>query len=66
MGKYWTSISDTDPEVVIRAMGDLAGVYLRQHLTPEGVQVTEPEAEMEEGHDFTRKLPEKVQHVHKS
>ena len=29
MGKYWMSISDTDPEVIIRVMGNLAGVYLR-------------------------------------
>ena len=59
MGKYWTSLANTDLEVMIRAIGDPAGVYLRQHLTLEGVQVTEPEAEMEEGHDFIRKLPEK-------
>ena len=59
MGKYWTSIADADPEVMIRAMGDPEGIYLRQHLTPEGLQVTEPEMEMEEGCDFIRKLPEK-------
>ena len=60
MGRYWTSISDTDPEVIIRVMGDPAGVYLRQHLTLEGLQVIEPEMEMEEGWDFIRNLPEKT------
>ena len=47
MGKYWMSVADADPDVIIRAMGDPAGVYLRQHLTPEGLQMMEPEAEME-------------------
>ena len=62
MGKYWMSVSDADHEVIIRAMGDPVGVYLRQHLTSEGLQVTEPEAEMEEGPDFIRKLLEKVRY----
>ena len=60
IGKYLMSISDADPEIVIRAMGDPAGVYLRQHLTPEGLQVTEPQVEMQEGRDFIRKLPEEA------
>ena len=62
MGKCWISVSDADPEVVIRSMGNPARVYLRQHLTLEGLQVTEPEVEMEEGCDFIRKLPEKARH----
>ena len=56
------SISDADPKVMIRAMGNPAGVYLRQHLTLKGLQVMEPEVEMEEGQDFIRKLPEKMRH----
>ena len=48
-------------EVVMRSMHDPSCVYLHQHLTTEGVDVTELVMEIPEGWTFIRQLPKKVQ-----
>ena len=59
MGHHWPMMADADPEIVIKAISDLACVYLWQHLTPEGLQVIEPLEDVPERWDFICKLPEK-------
>ena len=47
-------------EVVLRSIHDPSCIYLCQHLTTEGVNVTEPVTEVPEGWTFLRQLPKKV------
>ena len=54
-------MADADPEIVIKAISDLACIYLWQHLTPEGLQANEPLEDVPKGWDFICKLPEKWQ-----
>ena len=53
-------MSEADVEVVMKSIHDPSCVYLCQHLTTEGVDVTEPATEIPEGCTFIRQLPEKV------
>ena len=59
MGHHWPMMADADPEIVIKAISDLVGIYLWQHLTPEGLQAIEPLEDVPEGWDFICKPPEK-------
>ena len=59
MSQHWPSVGDADPDVVIRAVGDPMCIYLRQHLSLEGLQMLDPMEEVPEGRDFIRQLPEK-------
>ena len=45
----------------MRLIHDPSCVYLCQHLTTEGIDMTEPAVEIPEGWTFIRQLPEKVQ-----
>ena len=60
---WWVSIGhragDANPDVIIWAVGDPACVYLRQHLSPEGLQMLDPMEEVPEGQQFIRQLLEK-------
>ena len=53
-------MAEADIEVVMRLIHDPSCVYLCQHLTTEGIDVTEPVTEIPEGWTFIRQLPEKV------
>ena len=53
-------MAEADMEVVMRSIHDPSCVYLCQHLTTEGVDVTEPAMEIPEGWTFIRQLPEKL------
>ena len=53
-------MAEADVEVVLRSIHDPSCVYLCQHLTTEGVDVTEPATEVPEGWTFLRQLPKKV------
>ena len=46
-------------EVVIKSIHDPSCMYLHQHLTTKGVDVTKPLIEIPEGWTFLRQLPEK-------
>ena len=59
VSRHWPSMGDADPDVVIRSIHDPACVYLRQHLSPEGLQMIDPVEEVPVGHQFLRQLPEK-------
>ena len=61
MVKHWQQMSEANVEVVIKSIHDPSCVYLHQHLTSEGVDVTELVTEIPEGWTFIRQLPEKVQ-----
>ena len=59
MVKHWHQMLEADIEVVMKSVHDPSCVYLCQHLTTEGVDVTEPSIEIPEGWMFLRQLPEK-------
>ena len=60
MVKHWWQMAEADVEVVLKSIHDPSCVYLHQHLTTEGVNVTEPVTEVPEGWTFLRQLPKKV------
>ena len=53
-------MAEADVEVVMNSIHDPSCVYLCQHLSMEGIDVTEPEMEVPEGWTFIRQLPKKV------
>ena len=57
--KDWHSMTDADPEVVIRSIYNLACIYLCQHITKGGINIVVPDEEPPSGRDFVRELPEK-------
>ena len=59
MAKHWRAMAKADVDVVMKAVHDLGCVYLWQHLTPDGVDVTEPTAEIPVAWEFIRQLSEK-------
>ena len=61
MVKHWQQMAEADVEVVMKSIHDPSCVYLCQHLTMEGIDVTELVTEVPEGWTFIRQLPEKVQ-----
>ena len=60
LAKHWCQMSETNVEVIMILIHNPSCVYLHQHLTTEGVDVTEPATEIPEGWTFLRKLPEKT------
>ena len=60
MVKHWQHMAEADVEVVLKSIHDPSCVYLHQHLTTKGVDVTELATEVPEGWTFFRQLPEKV------
>ena len=59
--KDWHSMTNADPEVVIRSIYNLACIYLCQHITKGGINIMVPDEEPPSGRDIVRKLPEKKQ-----
>ena len=53
-------MSEAEVEVVMKLINDPSYIYLCQHLTTEGVDITEPVTETPEGWTFIRQLPEEV------
>ena len=60
MVKHWQQMAEADVEVVLMSIHDPSCVYLHQHLTTEGVDMTELATGMPEGWTFLRQLPKKV------
>ena len=60
MVKHWWQMAEADMEVVLRSIHNPSCVYLHQHLTTEGVNLTELATEVPEGWTFLRQLPKKV------
>ena len=60
MVKHWWQMAEADMEVVLRSIHNPSYIYLCQHLTTEGVDMTEPVTEVPEGWTFLRQLPKKV------
>ena len=60
MVKQWQQMAEADVEVVLKSIHDPSCVYLCQHLTTKGVDVTELATEVPEGWTFLRQLPKKV------
>ena len=54
-------MAEADVEVVMKSIHDPSCVYLHQHLTTEGINMTEPAMEVPEGWTFLRQLSKKVQ-----
>ena len=53
-------MAEADIEAVMKSIHDPSCIYLYQHLTTEGIDVTEPATEVPEGWTFLRQLPTKV------
>ena len=53
-------MAKADVDVVLKSIHDPSCVYLHQHLTTEGVDVTEPATDIPEGWTFLRQMPKKV------
>ena len=60
MVKHWCQMLEANIEVVMKSIHDPSCMYLCQHLTTEGVDVTEPVTEIPEGWTFLRQLPKKT------
>ena len=60
MVKHWQQMAAADVEVVMKSIHDPSCVYLCQHLTTEGINMTELVTEVPEGWTFIRQLPKKV------
>ena len=60
MVKHWWQMAKADVKVVLRSIHDPSCIYLHQHLTTEGVDMTELATEVPEGWTFLRQLPKKV------
>ena len=60
MVKHWCQMSKADVELVMKSIHDPSCMYLCQHLTTEGIDVTEPATEIPEGWTFIRHLPKKI------
>ena len=54
-------MAEANMDVVLKSIHDPSCVYLHQHLTTEGVNVTELATDAPEGWTFLMQLPEKVQ-----
>ena len=60
MVKHWCQMSEADIEVIMKSIHDPSCMYLCQHLTTKGVDITEPMTEIPEGWTFLRQLPKKT------
>ena len=60
MVKHWWQMAEANVEVVLKSIHDPSCIYLCQHLTTKGINVTEPATEVPEGWNFLRQLPKKV------
>ena len=60
MVKHWRQMAEADVDVVLRSIHDSNCVYLRQHLTTEGVDMVELVTDIPGGWTFLRQLPKKV------
>ena len=54
MVKHWHQMSEADIEVIMKLIHDPSCMYLCQHLTTKGVDVTKPVSEIPEGWTFIR------------
>ena len=54
-------MAEADVGVMMKSIHDPSCIYLHQHLTTEGIDITELATEVPEGWTFIRQLPEKVQ-----
>ena len=59
IAKDWHSMTNANPEVVIRSIYNLACIYLHQHITKGGIDIVIPDEELPSGKDFVEKLLEK-------
>ena len=59
MVKHWQQMAEADVDVVLQSIHDSNCVYLRQHLTTEGVDVAELVTDVPEGWDFPQAAAQK-------
>ena len=60
MVKHWCQMSEANIEVIMKSIHDPSCMYLCQHLTTKGVDITESTTEIPEGWTFLRWLPKKT------
>ena len=54
MVKHWQQMAEADVDAVLKSIHDPSCIYLHQHLTTEGIDVTELVTEVPEGWTFLR------------
>ena len=66
MVKHWKQMLESNVDLVLKAIHNPSCVYLRQYLTPEGAEVTEPTTNILIAWEFLCQLPERKrkQEVH--
>ena len=57
VGCHWSSMADADAKAVIQTIQDPACIYLWQHLTIGGVDVSDADEEIPAGSNFIRNHP---------
>ena len=60
MVKHWCQMSEANVEVIMKSIHEPSCMYLHQHLTTEGIDITEPATEILDGWTFIRQLPKKI------
>ena len=60
MVKHWWQMVEANMDAVLKSTHNPSCIYLHQHLTTEGIDVTEPATEVPEGLTFLMQLPKKV------
>ena len=60
MAKHWCQMAEADIGVIMKLIHDPSCVYLCQHLTTKGIDITKSMTEIPEGWTFLRQLPEKI------
>ena len=59
MVKHWQQMAEADMEVVLKSIHDPSCIYLHQHLTTKGINVTELAMEVPEGVDLPQAAAQK-------
>ena len=60
MANHWCQMLEANIEVIMKSIHASSCMYLCQHLTTEGVDITKPITEIPEGWTFLRQLPKKT------
>ena len=59
MAKHWCAMAEADTKAIMKSIHGPGCVFLRQHLTPEGVDISELRAEIPVTWEFIRQLSKK-------
>ena len=58
ISRHWPSMANADPDLVIRAIKDLACLHLQQEVMPGSAEAVDLEEDIPSGYEFLCQLPE--------